>query len=65
MLGALALAATAQASPQVQAKATIRVLTSGIGSPREWERAPKWQRGRIIIKGESGRPVTIRVIEFQ
>jgi len=57
--------ATIHASPEAQAKVTIHVLNGATASPKEWERTPLRQRRKIMVTDESGRRLTLYLIEFQ
>jgi hypothetical protein len=50
---------------QAQAMATIRIERPGIANAKEWEQAPKSSRREIIIRDKDGRPVRVRLIEYE
>jgi hypothetical protein len=54
------------AAPQrVSAIATIRVVRSASASGKEWQRPSTAQRREIIIDDGRGRPVLLRLFEYQ
>jgi hypothetical protein len=65
MAGLPAPTVTIHAPPEVQAKATIRILSGAAASRKEWDRAPSLQKRKIMITDESGRRLTLYLIEFQ
>lgn len=58
----LLLAALAAATPQFPARATVRIVRAQKVDSQEWQRPG---RKREIVRSEYGRPVRIRVIEFE
>jgi len=65
---ALALAAaTAPAAvrPTPQARATVRVLTPGTSTVREWDEAPASRRREIVVQEPDGRRTRLRLIDFE
>jgi hypothetical protein len=58
------------AGPEQQANAVVRQATASVRIERpvtanriEWERLPKASRREIIVRGEHGEPVIVRLIE--
>ena len=66
MFLAFALAAATAASParpQVQARATVRILRPASNGTRDWTRLPSERRRELIVKDERGAPVLLRIID--
>jgi len=63
------LASTASSMATVpvgaQATATIRIERPAIASREAWKNSPKSQRRKIIVRDSSGRPIELRLIEYQ
>jgi hypothetical protein len=50
---------------EVQAKASVRIERPAIANKKEWEKSPKSSRRVITVHDEHGRPIPVRVIEYQ
>lgn len=68
----LPLLAAAIAAPPVppaqvgaQATATIRVVQGVAATRRTWEQSSQLRRREVIVRGEQGQPVLLRLIEFE
>ena len=64
MILLLAIAAIAAPAPS-RAKATVRILRSASVTPVDRENAPAHQKREIFIRDQKGRPLRIRVIEYE
>lgn len=60
-----AATSTATVGPEVQARAVVRVERPAVATQKEWERLPPARRRELVRKDELGRPVAIRVIEYE
>jgi hypothetical protein len=65
MIGFHAPTVMTQASPGAQAKATIRVLSGAVASQKEWKRTSTGQKRKISVTDETGKRLTLYVIEFE
>jgi hypothetical protein len=50
---------------EVRATASIRIERPAIANSKAWEESPKSSRRVIIVDDEHGRPILVRVIEYQ
>ena len=55
----------AAAEPHVRARAMVRIERSAVANRTEWERLPSERRRELVRKDELGRPVVIRVVEYE
>jgi hypothetical protein len=60
-----AAAASLPVQPAVNATATVRIERPAVASREQWERLPKETRREIVVRGGDGRPLLVRVIEYQ
>lgn len=60
-----AASAPAPVRPAVNSTATVRIERPAVASREEWERLPKETRREIVVRGGDGRPLLVRVIEYQ
>jgi hypothetical protein len=60
-----AATSTATAEPSIRARAVIRVERAAVASRAEWERLPPARRRELVRKDELGRPIAIRVVEYE
>lgn len=65
------IAASAAVSPaqsarsDVQSNASVRIDRAAVVTSRGWDTAPVSSRRQLIIRGERGQPVVLRIIEYQ
>jgi hypothetical protein len=59
-----ALAAVSQPSP-AQAKASVRIIQAVRATSADWEKLPPGRRREVVVRETDGRPVKIRLIEFE
>jgi hypothetical protein len=62
MLLLAAIAAVTTPPPPQPARASVRIVRAQAVNRQEWERSP---RKREMVVEESGRKVTVRLIEFE
>jgi len=62
-LVAIALAVPPPAAPRVEARATVRVLTSVRMSKETWDASPN--RTERLVREQDGRWVLLRTVDFQ
>jgi hypothetical protein len=51
--------------PRPQAKAFVRIARPAIANKGEWERLPASRRKERIQYDEQGRPVLVRLVEYE
>jgi hypothetical protein len=68
----LLLLASAAASPQppapiarVEATASVRIEHSATATRKSWEQLPKGSRKEVVIRDERGRPVLVRIVDYE
>lgn len=57
--------ASVQSVASVEATATVRIERAGRASSKDWEQVSPSSRHELIIKGEAGDPILLRVVDFQ
>jgi hypothetical protein len=62
---AVAIVSKPVASATAQATATIRIERPAIASDKEWNQPAKASRREVVRRDERGRPMLLRVIEYQ
>ena len=48
-----------------QAKVTVRIERAATASRQEWKNTAKSSRREVVVRDEHGRPVLLRLIEYQ
>ena len=66
----LAAASTAvspaqSARPHMQSNASVRIERAAAATSSEWDKTPVSSRRELIIRGERGQPVLLRLVEYQ
>lgn len=49
----------------IQATATVRIQRSRALNEYEWKHTPKISRREVIIHDEEGRPILLRLVEYE
>lgn len=62
-IASVAMSPIPPVSVDAQARATIRIERPAVANSNEWENSP--HRREIIVRGEHGEPVLVRLIEYQ
>jgi len=60
-----AAAVSAPVRPTVNSTATVRIERPAVASRERWEHLPEQKRREIIVRDGDGRPLLVRVIEYQ
>ena len=56
----------AQASGAIQqGTATVRIERPAKGNRAEWEGLPKPFRHEVVVRGENGEPIVLRLVEYE
>jgi hypothetical protein len=72
LLSVVISAVVSQARPEAQASAAGRQATTAVrierpanADRRPWEQLPKSSRREVIVRGESGEPVVLWLLEYE
>jgi hypothetical protein len=52
-------------SAHASARVAVRIVAPARASERDWKDAPAPLRRETVVRGESGEPVSVRLIEYQ
>lgn len=63
VVAAIPFVPSARAEPQ--AKVTVRIERAATASRREWKNTAKSARREVVVRDEHGRPLLLRLIEYQ
>ena len=51
--------------PKVRATATVRIERAASASRERWEQLPLSSKREVIVRDAQGRPVLLRLVEYQ